>query len=348
MRFRVLTYNVLHAQGAKRLLRGRNPGAWSSDRLQRAAELVRRLEPDVACLQEVDDAAFAELERALGDDFTCAARMTNEGLPPKDGVATFVRSSRFEVASAHHLRIRDVVTKHAPQYEASRAGAGFAAAFWRELHEKLSLAVAVRLRPTEGGAPRAEVCVATTHLFFDPKYPDLKLMQAYLLQRELDDIGRGAPCILAGDLNSTPHSEDGGDLSGVYALLTKGFVPPSHPHHPVALRRSVGILTGVVPKDVPELRASVYHSAYAESLGEEPVTNISRDFRGCLDYVLYRSEPVGGRASGNSPGASLRLAGVEAVPVCEELGARSLMPSAVHPSDHFPLVADFELVSPVE
>eukprot|EP00913_Durusdinium_trenchii_P012084 g11349.t1 len=160
----------------------------------------------------------------------------------------------------------DVVERHFPAALELRRTAGLSAALWRELHEKLTLAVAVDLDCEDGRKLR----VATSHLYWDPRFPDLKLLQAFLLDQELSDFTGGL--ILAGDLNSTPlldgRSSGEGVLSGVYQLLTQGDVEVLHPHHPVQMR----------PKDVPEFRISPYRSAAVEARGAEAATNASADF----------------------------------------------------------------------
>lgn len=343
MRLSVLSYNVLHNFGASRLLRARSAAgptpSWSHDRLARVAELVHRLDPDVACLQEVDAAAEGWLTRALGNDYERAAMMRNEELPPKDGCTAFVRTSRFEVVRSHTFRLRDTAVRHFPKCEDIRASSGgMAAALWREVHEKLTLAVALHIRPRGPAAAEpagsADLCVSTTHLHWDPKYPDLKLLQAFLLARELQGFAGERPLVLAGDLNSTPLTEDGAAMSGVYRLLTQGNVLLGHPHHPVTLRPGAGILAGVSKDDVPELEVAPFRSAYHEVNGcEGPITNVSRDFRGCLDYILYRG----------GVGRQLRPLSVWPLPSLEELLPQLPLPSVSHPSDHFPLLAEFEL-----
>jgi len=338
-----LTYNVLHTLGAKRLLRGKTIAPWSQDRLLRVAQLVQQLNPDIACLQEVDEAGQSALVRALDDDFECVGFMRNELLPPKDGCATFVRKSSFEVLEKHEFRIRDVMKHHlTEQFDSRHRATGLAAAFWRELQEKLNLSIALRLKCVRQGSSTAqasiasELCIATTHLYWDPKYPDLKLVQAYLLAKELDKFSGSTPLILAGDLNSTPSTDHrSSSVSGVYKLLTQGKVEVTHPHHPVSLRRSSGILRGVSSTDVPELSVAPFQSAYLEALGfEGPITNSSADFTGCLDYILYRS---------GAPQPMLKLVKVRKLPSEAELAEHMPLPSSVHPSDHLPLLAEFEL-----
>lgn len=55
------------------------------------------------------------------------------------------------------------------------------------------------------------LCVANTHVLFNPRRGDIKLAQVALLLAEIDKIARTAegsyyPVILCGDLNSVPDS----------------------------------------------------------------------------------------------------------------------------------------------
>ena len=52
MRFSVLTYNVLHSVGAERLRKLPAAPRWPANRLARCAEVIERLKPDVACVQD--------------------------------------------------------------------------------------------------------------------------------------------------------------------------------------------------------------------------------------------------------------------------------------------------------
>ncbi|CAE6915056.1 CCR4 [Symbiodinium natans] len=313
--------------------------------LQRVAELVLRLSPDIACLQELlkpekstnapicpemlSLCVLAALASGQNGQYRkCHIRkqaviLQNEELPAKDGCAIFTRTD-LPVTRTYSFRIRDVAERlddsvslpatvsyftssgrHYPTSLDIRGSAGLGAAsssdlvrsrhissacprmqtslstpwgeaLWRELHEKLS--------------------VSTSHLYWDPRYPDLKLLQAFLLARELEAVA--APnLILAGDLNSTPlvdgRSSGDGDLSGVYQLFTTGSVSASHPHHPVRMRPGSGILRGVSTKEVPDLQVLPFYSAYKEADGrEQAVTNLTREFHGCLDYILYRGRSL--------------------------------------------------------
>lgn len=339
MRFRVLSYNILHEYGAKRLNRF-HQGAWYRGRVARLAAQIRQLSPDIACLQEVDDTTLSTIMTELGSDFSCGVRMLNETLSPQDGCAILIRTSRFKVIGEPHcFRLRDVVQDHFPQAADIQArGAGLGAALWRELRAKMNLAVALHLRSCQSGQEGnmdPQLSVISSHLYWDPKYPDIKLLQAFFLASELSRFSGNGPAILGADMNSTPalggDADGTGDLSGVYKLLTQGSVAPEHPHHPVTLRPSKSILRGVGLDDVPVLETEPFRSAYQEAFGVEgPYTNYTREFRGVLDYILYR-------------GRGLHLCSAIPLPAPEKLKAAGPLPSIDFPSDHLPLVVDFTL-----
>lgn len=83
------------------------------------------------------------------------------------------------------------------------------------------------LRPLlseEGGdeLSPSHLCVANTHLLYNPRRGDIKLAQLALLLAEVDKVsgpsgGRRSPIILCGDLNTTPHSP-------LYQLLHNGVL----------------------------------------------------------------------------------------------------------------------------
>lgn len=66
------------------------------------------------------------------------------------------------------------------------------------------------------------LCVANTHLLYNPRRGDIKLAQLALLLAEVDKLshtpeGQRCPIILCGDLNATPSSP-------LYQLLHNGFL----------------------------------------------------------------------------------------------------------------------------
>merc|ERR1719461_1484370 len=73
-----------------------------------------------------------------------------------------------------------------------------------------------------GRRGKRRLCVANTHIYWDPEYADIKLWQTWVLCQELSKLvlARELPLILCGDFNSEPDS-------AVYELLSTQCVRSS-------------------------------------------------------------------------------------------------------------------------
>ena len=335
MKLRFMTYNVMHrAESARRrkYFYCASDVLDSSKRLKRVAQEIRNLFPDIVALQEVDQPALDLLQTELAPSgLNCILSMLNPRLPSKDGCAIFVKSDKFETVKAHSFRFCDILSLYCGHSVVSGGGSAEAQSFWREIHEKLNLGLVATLSCRES---KLHVNVATSHLFWDPLVPDVKLLQAFLLGKELHKFRQTnpAPTILGGDFNSLPclsvNNEQDNDASGVYELFTQGQVNQEHPDHPCTRRIKMN-------GQVPILRLPQrWRSAYKDVQGREPkFTNYTAGFKGCLDYILTSGvEDVEVRAS-----AALSL------PQEEELKKEVGLPSSIFPSDHLPLLAEFEI-----
>lgn len=140
----------------------------------------------------------------------------------------------------------------------------------------------------------ARVIVANAHIFWNPEFKDVKLVQTALLMSELhhivDRFGKlpprfdlpnaprysqenRVPVILCGDFNSTPDS-------GVYQFLDKGYLAPDHVDFN-------GFKYGNLTTDGLE-HSLALKSSYG-SVGELPLTNHTPEFSGVIDYIWYSS-----------------------------------------------------------
>jgi endonuclease/exonuclease/phosphatase family metal-dependent hydrolase len=177
---RVVAYNIRHGEGVDRQLD-----------LERIADVLRSLEPDVVALQEIDSVTgrtggvrqasrlgeLMEMEAAFG------AFMDYDG-----GAYGMALLSRYPLLA---------VTNHLlPPGEEPRT------------------ALTARIRVGEGGP---EVLVAGIHLY---RTEEERLAQAARLVEVFDTVG--APVILAGDFNSTPGSAVMELLAGAWSVPLKG------------------------------------------------------------------------------------------------------------------------------
>ena len=157
------------------------------------------------------------------------------------------------------------------------------------------------------------VC-ATTHLFWDPRRPDVKASQASLLCLGLQKrmrawershgLARGSlGLILGGDFNAQPRNAiNGGGTDGAFQLLRDGVLERSHPDHPSNDRPA--LLSAPPAKSdapgLPDLSAfelqltSAYAASGAFGAGDEPAYTTKTDFTGTLDYIWMTTPGAAG------------------------------------------------------
>jgi mRNA deadenylase 3'-5' endonuclease subunit Ccr4 len=70
---------------------------------------------------------------------------------------------------------------------------------------------------------KRRLCIANTHIFWDPEYADVKLWQSWVLAQELEKlvINRNLPLVLCGDFNSMTDS-------AVYEFLSSSRLNTHH------------------------------------------------------------------------------------------------------------------------
>jgi len=162
-----------------------------------------------------------------------------------------VKTDAFSVVHLVMLKFSEMVTESfLSQYDV---------AFRNALNELLALDDVAHICHLRHKESETEVVVATTHLHYNPINPHLKAMQAYLLMTAIEshlsqwDLPKESTLVvLAGDFNSLPNKKtpdefdrvipEGGFVSGVYQLITEGFLPSSHLDHPAVRDPAIIIL----------------------------------------------------------------------------------------------------------
>ncbi|XP_060070892.1 protein angel homolog 2-like isoform X2 [Ylistrum balloti] len=207
--FTVMSYNVL----AQNLLEDNMYLYYKSEEkyLQwnyRKHLLLREIQehlPDILCLQEVNEEHYksfftpelaklgykGEYQKRTGDD-------------KFDGCATFYKTSEFKMVKCSHL------------------------CYYRQFRilDRDNVAMIMKLQPVNQQKHPTEVCVANTHLLFNPRRGDVKLAQIVLLLAEINKLthtvtARGEethiPTIVCGDFNLVPKSK-------LYKFLASGYI----------------------------------------------------------------------------------------------------------------------------
>jgi len=220
-----------------------------------------------------------------------------------DGCAIFYRRSRFSFEKDYGIEFSNVAMQRADMREDVE---GFNRVMTRD-----NIAVAVKLKalPNPGFLTEAaHLYVVNSHIHWDPRFADVKLVQAQILLEEMERITNRDPVIFCADLNSTTDS-------AVYELLEKACVPPDHPD------LQFGYKYGRYSSKGFQHNLSL-QSAY-KHLGE-PMTNYTGDFKGVLDYIWFSSK-------------RFKLAEVMEPVDPTSLKVYPGLPYAHHPSDHLML-----------
>ncbi|XP_028461037.1 protein angel homolog 2 isoform X2 [Perca flavescens] len=204
--FSVMSYNILSQellQDNAYLYRHCHPGVLPWDhRLPNLLAEIQQHNADILCLQEVQEDHYENQIKpalqALG--YHCEYKKRTGGKP--DGCAVVFKTSRLSLLSSNPV-------------EFLRPGDA--------LLDRDNVGLIVLLRPvgaTSQSDPSAFICVANTHLLYNPRRGDIKLAQLAILLAEINRLSRlpdGAtsPVVLCGDFNSTPQSP-------LYSFLTTG------------------------------------------------------------------------------------------------------------------------------
>jgi CCR4-NOT transcription complex subunit 6 len=339
---------------------------WDYRRKLITAELLK-LNADIVCLQELEHSSFehelAPHMRLHGYEGAFACKR-NGAL---DGCGCFFRTERLRLLSSEDVHFASLC----PMPLSNVRDNTRRASFWHTLTSLSNVAQLLhfQLRDTE-----TTFIVCNCHLYWDPRFPDVKAAQAQILmwvlsqRRAYTESHTGLPCILVGDFNSLPEKHEGdqfdeitcseGLVSGVYSLIRDGVLRTSHPHHPVTRRGlsqqpseessstecdgRIWDLTDFT-HDCPlsSAYAQVHRQVGADGLEivgqqtfESRFTNYTKTFNGTLDYIFYSSDSL-------SPVQVLSL-------LPESFVKETALPTQHFPSDHLPIMARFVLAPDID
>nr|XP_028574849.1 protein angel homolog 1 isoform X2 [Podarcis muralis] len=196
--FRVMSYNILAQdliEQSPHLYMHCHPDImdWSY-RFTNLLQEIQHWDPEILCLQEVQENHYWEqLEPTLTMmGFACIyKRRTGR---KTDGCAICYKQSKFQLISASPV-------------EYFRPGL--------DILNRDNVGLVLLLQPllpeSLGDKSVSPLCVANTHVLYNPRRGDIKLAQMALLLAEVDKTAKMAdgnycPIILCGDLNSVPDS----------------------------------------------------------------------------------------------------------------------------------------------
>eukprot|EP00803_Ostreobium_quekettii_P002086 evm.model.scf_565.5 EVM.evm.TU.scf_565.5 scf_565:12776-26338(-) len=358
--FRVVTYNILADQyvsmnDTQELLFNYCDKKYLSldYRKQLVLEELEGYNADIICLQEIDEKAFRSYFQPHFADRGFEGYYANKVTAVREGCATFFRSSRFEVLRQKDVSLRDQFA--GPLAPHLRCFEPMMSSSLQKCFQKIGTIAQMLVLAPRGGC-RAEgcLCVVNTHLFFHPRAPHIRSMQAACIMHEAHALmtsaasGSTAPepisVVFCGDLNSAMHS----GRPGAVELLQQGRLRADYwDWKDGALfkwdKSEEGCqLEGSKLEDDMEVEdngsnemtdgkavygvdvAIPFKLRSADGL-ETPFTNYVRHYCALLDYIWYDPR-------------HLRVE--RGVPMPSERELRSFLPSRRFPSDHLAVVFD--------
>ncbi|WVW82629.1 hypothetical protein I302_104640 [Kwoniella bestiolae CBS 10118] len=209
---KIITWNILAQTLVRReLFPGSDCLRWSDRRAMLLAELEHHSDSDIICLQECD--RVKEYSSSLPQH----TFVKGSGPGKLHGLVIFYRTSRFFVRSSKLIHLDE---EHLSSSDSKNAGDGKRRRGGSRQTKNVGLIVALEEVDGDGRG----IVVATTHLFWHPKYAYERVRQSIILLRSIrqfqEDNGCTSwPAIFAGDLNTQPSE-------ATYQLLVS-------PHNPL-------------------------------------------------------------------------------------------------------------------
>lgn len=213
------------------------------------------------------------------------------------------------------------------------------------------------------------LCVANTHLYFNPNRGDIKLAQLSLLLATIDAVALRSetprqylPVIMCGDLNSEPtssllHFLSSGTLDNYSAMRRSDISDQnrsSFPNEPTQICLNADDLPppGVncdcqfISNDASAEKCPIeghhlrHHLRFSRVLSKPDETCANREKRHVTSYTAHGVCSVDHMLY---TAGSLRLLGYKAIVSPDEFLRVGGIPNNFHGSDHIPMLADFAL-----
>ncbi|KAI3695975.1 hypothetical protein L1987_78981 [Smallanthus sonchifolius] len=329
LKFRLVSYNILAQAYVKSSVFPYSPSPclkWKA-RSPVILDILRSLDADIFCLQELDEYDKFYKEKIEQNEYSSIyIKRSGRKL---DGCGIFYKHNKLELvveetidyndlanlilddSSRMEQKEKDPDTNNKGEVKSPRDLGDPNDPYVRLKRDCVGIMAAFKFKYPY----QHYVIVANTHIYWDPEWADVKLAQAkYLLSRVaqfkkmVSDKFECTPSVLiAGDFNSVPGDK-------VYQYLVSGG-PMSEPSPECS-------------EDVPMPLCSVY----AYTRGEPQFTNYTPGFTGTLDYILF------------SPSEGIEPVGYLELPDAESPDLKGGLPNYYHPSDHLPIGAEFAVL----
>ena len=314
---------------------------------------IQAQDADFVCLQEIEKEAFEDFfsmklaysgYRGVFWSRSRARTMSEKDKKTVDGCATFYKSSKYILLDKQGVEFGNTAI--------NRPDAKGQTDIFNRIMSRDHIGLLTFFENRETGS---RLLIAGTHIYWDPKYADVKLIQVALLMAainkaaekysklpackdkktyaladmdtdtvsEIPDYAPSKeysktqiPLVICSDLNSTYES-------GVYELLSKGQVSPDHPE---IKGFSYGDFTKHGIEHPFQLRSA--YTNLDKTPDAIPFTNYTGTFRGVIDHIWYSTNALENVAL---------LGGIDSEYMSKVPG----FPNYHFPSDHMSLMAEF-------
>ncbi|KNA23711.1 hypothetical protein SOVF_022520 isoform A [Spinacia oleracea] len=330
-KFSVISYNILAQVFVKSSYFPHSPKPclrWKA-RSQAVSTVLGSFGADFLCIQELDeyDSFYRDNMKQLGYSSIYIQRSGKK----RDGCGIFYKQASAELVLQENIEYNDLVKTIDGETNSSVTDSAVSVD-GEETEEKgtendrgdpndprvrlkrdcVGIMAAFRLK----NPSQHLIIIANTHIYWDPKWADVKLAQAKYLLARLDqfktlvseNFERIPSVIVTGDFNSTPGDQ-------VYNYLISG--------------NSASESTVECPDELPIPLSSVY----ACTRGEPAFTNCTPGFTGTLDYILF------------SPSGCIQPVSYLELPDEDSPSVAGGLPNYQHPSDHLPIGAEFQVLT---
>ncbi|KAF4368362.1 hypothetical protein F8388_019079 [Cannabis sativa] len=336
--FTLVSYNILAQAYVKSSYFPHSPSPclrWKA-RSQAVLTVLKNLGADFLCLQEVDE--YESFYKANMEKNGYSSIYIQRSGQKRDGCGIFFKNDRAELILQENIDYNDLVNsiqngsllineeqsdKKASDNRDSEVTSGNSQDRGdpndprvRLKRDCVGIMAAFRLKRPHSPI----VIVASTHLYWDPAWADVKLAQAkYLVSRLAqfkalvsNKFNCSSSLFLAGDFNSIPGDK-------VYQYLNSCNKSSS---------------SETVQEDLENIPIRLC-SVYNITKGEPKFTNCTPDFTDTLDYIFF------------SPSDSIKPVSLLELPESDASDVVGGLPNSSHPSDHLPIGAEFEISSEI-
>lgn len=355
----VLSYNTLCDKYATTSQYGYTPSVVLSWDYRKDIILgeIKGHDADIVCLQEVDQERYNEFfrrelthqdYRGVFSPKARAKTMTDKDAKLVDGCATFYKSRKYILLDKHVIDFANMAINR-PDMKGEHDT-------FNRVMPRDHIAVVTFL---ENRATGSRLIVVNAHIYWDPAYKDVKLVQVAIMMEQISKLAdrwaKHPPCA---DKTIFRHAELDGETSNISAEESQDEPAPSQEYSsgvqiPLLIcgdfNSTAGtgvydlITQGKVPGDHADLANHSYGNFTRDGMehpfslksaynGELSFTNYTPTYSGVIDYIWYSTN-------------ALQVRGVLGDVDLDYLSKVPGFPNHHFPSDHLALKAEFSVKS---